>query len=832
MKSLISILFLWVTAVVLHAQRTPRVVDSLSVLPTLVPSASQPDIFVSDGTNGFRLFRYLSTSTEATNATEVIRTSTGTGRWKRLPLLGQTNSTQYVTSESALSTTDPVNGYFARVFIGTASSDWTWNAFEGGPDVSGERIRPTNYVTGSWIRGTSWATKKSSSSNKGLKADASGQLVASDATAQQVDKGAMHVATIAALKALNTNINSGQVIIVGGYNSNGDGGGGPFWYDGSDTTSSDDGGSVIVSTAGGMRFKRIILGPITPLMWGALGNGTGDDSSRFTSAILYSKRGSTNAPLGLRIVDGLGLQYRLTAPIGSLATDGFGNGVSIVNATFVQGATNTPILKWYISSTTNLQAGDSGWAFDNLSFNWESNPLPAHSNSVAFYLAAPKITNALNDYSLIYNSSFRNITFNNAHTGFKSYGKALIWGSSFENLRWYGACVGPLIDWSEPEACQGSSPGNQFRLIYARVDGFTDSTGSGTFMHLNTQRDCIVDGLEINLAKTNIVSYFRASGCQNLDIRNVRLEGNAATAAGWAPNFDGFINLPNAVAGIRVAGVSFQNVLVNGNGYMVRFPSSSTAQDTLVQSLSLEGVLVASGALWGVGSTSGGASGVTDPVVRVSSSGAIGLIYPYDASSLIWSVRRASRQWTSADRGDNSVTLVPGVDAGIQRFATTLTANRTITLGGSFTGGTVGNGDEFLIVRTDTGAFTLAVGSVVTFAAGQSGAVLVRWVADGSTGGAWTLVGDYRARSVSGTVTITLQAVGAGAQYTTTATVPGASFTGDRYTWGLPNGAGSSAMVVSVETAAANTAVIRFYNPTGVSINLPAQTITITRLFP
>jgi hypothetical protein len=741
------------------------------------------------------------------------------------------NGLQLVSSESALTAIDPTNGSAARVFNGSASSDWTWNSTEGGPDISGERIRPTNYVTGSWIKGTSWATSKASASNRGLRADANGQLVASDATSQQVDKGAMHVATIAALKALSTNLNSGQVVIVGGYNSNGDGGGGPFWYDGSDTTSTDDGGSVIVSTAGGMRFKRIILGAVTPLMWGALGNGTGDDSSAFTSAILYAKRGSTNASLGLRIVDGLGLQYRLTSPVGSLATDGFGNGVSIVNATFVQGTTNTPILKWDISSTTNTQAGDSGWAFDTLSFNWESNPLPSHSNSVAFYLAAPKITNSARDYSLIYNSSFRNVTFNNAHTGFRSYGKALIWGSSFENLRWYGNCVGPLIDWSEPRTCEGSSPGNQFRLIYARVDGFADSSSSGKFIQMNTQRDCLIDGVELNLARTNVVSYLQIDGAQNVDIRNIRLEGNSTTAGGWAPNFDGFVSLPGAVSGIRVSGISFQNVLTSGNGYLVRFPSGSSAVDTSVESLSLDTV-TSSGSLWGIGSTSGGASGTTTPITQISCSGTIGLIYPYDATSLIWSVRRASRQWTSADRGDASITITPGLDAGIQMFRTNLTANRTVTLGGSFTAGTVGNGDEFLIVRTNTSPFALAVGSVVTFAAGQSGAVLVRWIADGSSGGNWTLVGDYRARSVSGTVTITAQSVGAGAQYTTTATVPGASFDGDRYTWALPNGAGSSAMLISVETASTDTAVIRFYNPTGVSITLPAQTITITKLFP
>jgi hypothetical protein len=161
-----------------------------------------------------------------------------------------------------------------------------------------------------------------------------------------------------------------------------------------------------------------------------------------------------------------------------------------------------------------------------------------------------------------------------------------------------------------------------------------------------------------------------------------------------------------------------------------------------------------------------------------------------------------------------------------------LTANRTVTLGGSFTAGTVANGDEFVIVRTDTASFTLNVGGLVTFASGQGGTVRVRWVADGSSGGAWTLVDDDRARSISGTVTITAQTVTSLSTYSATAAVASASFSGDRYTWALPNGVGGAPFVVWAETASAGNAIIRFYNPTAVSQTLPAQTITITKLFP
>src|SRR5437660_12687008 len=65
--------------------------------------------------------------------------------------------------------------------------------------------------------------------------------------------------------------------------------------------------------------------------------------------------------------------------------------------------------------------------------------------------------------------------------------------------------------------------------------------------------------------------------------------------------------------------------------------------------------------------------------------------------------RPNTSQW-GTDRGDNSVTLNAGTDAEIQRFATALTANRTITLGSGFVGA------KFRIVRTGHGVFRSADG--------------------------------------------------------------------------------------------------------------------------
>lgn len=84
----------------------------------------------------------------------------------------------------------------------------------------------------------------------------------------------------------------------------------------------------------------------------------------------------------------------------------------------------------------------------------------------------------------------------------------------------------------------------------------------------------------------------------------------------------------------------------------------------------------------------------------------------------------------SADRGDADVTLVPGTDFEEQRFATTLTADRTVTLNGGAAG------DRFRVVRTGLGAFTLDVGGLKTIPSAT--AAFVDVTHDGT---AWRLTG-------------------------------------------------------------------------------------------
>lgn len=85
----------------------------------------------------------------------------------------------------------------------------------------------------------------------------------------------------------------------------------------------------------------------------------------------------------------------------------------------------------------------------------------------------------------------------------------------------------------------------------------------------------------------------------------------------------------------------------------------------------------------------------------------------------------------SADRGDASVTLTTADDS-VQRFATTLTANRTVTL--PSTGAY--NGMVIEVVRTGLGAFTLDVGGLKTIPSATAAKVEVT-----HDGTAWRLTG-------------------------------------------------------------------------------------------
>jgi hypothetical protein len=90
------------------------------------------------------------------------------------------------------------------------------------------------------------------------------------------------------------------------------------------------------------------------------------------------------------------------------------------------------------------------------------------------------------------------------------------------------------------------------------------------------------------------------------------------------------------------------------------------------------------------------------------------------------------QQGVGADIGDANVTLQPG-DEPTQRYATILSANRTVTLGTT----NAVQGYKFTVVRTGLGAFTLDVGGLKTIPSATAASVTVEY-----SGSAWILT-DY-----------------------------------------------------------------------------------------
>lgn len=88
MKLWRTLLVLLVSAPLVWAQRSPRVVDSLAAMVALPRSSANPDVLVQ-GANGGS-FKWVANSTTATNAADVLASPYGaaTGRYVRQPLIG------------------------------------------------------------------------------------------------------------------------------------------------------------------------------------------------------------------------------------------------------------------------------------------------------------------------------------------------------------------------------------------------------------------------------------------------------------------------------------------------------------------------------------------------------------------------------------------------------------------------------------------------------------------------------------------------------------------------------------------------------------------------
>jgi len=112
--------------------------------------------------------------------------------------------------------------------------------------------------------------------------------------------------TIALLRAFEPT-KDGQQISLLGHTLPGIGGD-PFYFDESDTNSADNNGTIIV-TAGGKCWKRVLLGIVTPEMFGALGDGSTDEVLVIQKTFDYCGDNLINCLLNPSV------HYRVTGPV-------------------------------------------------------------------------------------------------------------------------------------------------------------------------------------------------------------------------------------------------------------------------------------------------------------------------------------------------------------------------------------------------------------------------------------------------------------------------------------------------------------------------------------
>lgn len=93
----------------------------------------------------------------------------------------------------------------------------------------------------------------------------------------------VNLPSVASLRELKPNSNQ-QTVALEGYYSTGVGDGGLFYYDPLDTTSPDNGGTIFVAE-GGYRWKRLNTDFPTVKWFGALGDGTTNDTASIQNAI-------------------------------------------------------------------------------------------------------------------------------------------------------------------------------------------------------------------------------------------------------------------------------------------------------------------------------------------------------------------------------------------------------------------------------------------------------------------------------------------------------------------------------------------------------------------
>lgn len=198
----------------------------------------------------------------------------------------------------------------------------------------------------------------------------------------------------------------GQQILLLGHTTPGQGGG-VFYADFSDTTSVDNNGTIIV-TPNGRRWKRKLAGYVTPEMFGANPDGTGNQQPALQAA---SDTGLTVQGTGRESV------YRITSDWLPMAVDGRGCTFKTVNCSIrFQKATgdnqNTEARDFQIDDTETTLTGDGAMVVEKGDM-WRFNLIDARGNSANAPNRRGLVLRPFEDFAWIENAHFGQVKFSN-----------------------------------------------------------------------------------------------------------------------------------------------------------------------------------------------------------------------------------------------------------------------------------------------------------------------------------------------------------------------------------------------------------------------------------
>lgn len=430
--------------------------------------------------------------------------------------------------------------------------------------------------------------------------------------------------------------------------------------------------------------------------YGAKGDGATDDTAAINAAIAAAAQlGIVFFPPGT---------YKITAALGPAVNHsklrGAGSTVSIIR----QYTNNIPILQWggYTSS------------IEDLGFQYNTPQGVGNTAAVGLELYAPSWC-TIDRIRIL--DAYKGIQIKQAGTTVGGGGGTsnYVASCSFRdiNVEGYTGTGIELISFA------GGSSGCVFGNIYINNRAVTNVASVG--LDLGSMADSVFNQLNVENAKLSLA--IQAATSKNLVFNSIHLEQLVANS-----DFNGFVFLNGGGYVINGLLLAFAQILV-GN-VANRYSILRVNNDTRVM---LRGLSETSTTRTTANFDEWQFAGTTDVAVHaegVKTTGTTSVVGGLGAPGVLR--QRNGSFDTNEVQGDVSPTLQHGVNGTVQRFATALTANRTITL--STTGAVLGA--RFRIVRTGLGAFTLDIGGLKTIPSATAAFVDVMY-----DGAAWRLVG-------------------------------------------------------------------------------------------